>query len=70
MPTLNLNGKPVTVNLPADTSILWTLRDELGLTGSKFGCGMALCGAYTVHLDGVAIHSCIIPAPFGAQLKS
>jgi isoquinoline 1-oxidoreductase alpha subunit len=61
MPTLNVNGKSVTVDVPADTPILWTLRDELGLTGTKFGCGMALCGACTVHLDGVATRSCITP---------
>src|SRR3979490_1004887 len=59
MPTLNVNGKSVTVDVPADTPILWTLRDELGLTGTKFGCGMALCGACTVHLDGAATRSCI-----------
>jgi isoquinoline 1-oxidoreductase alpha subunit len=45
MPTLNVNGKSVTADVPADTPLLWTLRDELGLTGTKFGCGMALCGA-------------------------
>jgi isoquinoline 1-oxidoreductase alpha subunit len=59
MPTLNVNGKSVTVDVPGETPLLWTLRDELGLTGTKFGCGMALCGACTVHLDGVAIRSCI-----------
>jgi isoquinoline 1-oxidoreductase alpha subunit len=61
MPTLNVNGKPVTVDVPEDTPLLWTLRDELGLTGTKFGCGMALCGACTVHLDGAATRSCITP---------
>ena len=61
MPTLNVNGKTVTVDVPAETPLLWTLRDELGLTGTKFGCGMALCGACTVHLDGVATRSCITP---------
>jgi isoquinoline 1-oxidoreductase alpha subunit len=61
MPILNVNGKPVTVEVPADTPILWTLRDELGLTGTKFGCGRALCGACTVHLGGVATRSCITP---------
>jgi len=59
MPTLNVNGKPVTVDVAADTTILWTLRDELSLAGRKFGCGMELCGAYTVHLDGVTIRCCI-----------
>src|ERR1700674_3840965 len=61
MPTLNVNGKSVTVDVPGETPLLWTLRDEMGLTGTKFGCGMALCGACTVHLDGVAIRSCITP---------
>jgi isoquinoline 1-oxidoreductase alpha subunit len=61
MPTLNVNGKSVTVDVPGETPLLWTLRDELGLTGTKFGCGMALCGACTVHLDGVATRSCITP---------
>jgi isoquinoline 1-oxidoreductase subunit alpha len=61
MPTLNVNGKSVTVDVPPDTPLLWTLRDVLGLTGTKFGCGMALCGACTVHLDGAATRSCITP---------
>jgi isoquinoline 1-oxidoreductase alpha subunit len=61
MPTLYVNGKPVTVDVPEDTPLLWTLRDELGLTGTKFGCGMALCGACTVHLDGAATRSCVTP---------
>src|SRR5437899_8306714 len=61
MTRLNINGKAVTVDVPPDTPLLWTLRDELGLTGTKFGCGMALCGACTVHLDGAATRSCITP---------
>jgi len=61
MPTLKVNGKAVMVDVPPDTPILWTLRDVLGLTGTKFGCGMALCGACTVHLDGVATRSCVTP---------
>src|SRR5437867_1799801 len=56
---LDINGKRQTVDLPGETPLLWTLRDELGLTGTKFGCGMALCGACTVHVDGVATRSCI-----------
>ena len=53
-----LNGKPVTVNADPDMPLLWAVRDEIGLTGSKFGCGMALCGACTMHVDGDPIRSC------------
>ena len=53
-----LNGKAQTVDVPAQMPLLWVLRDTLGMTGTKFGCGMALCGACTVHLDGVATRSC------------
>ena len=59
--TLNINGKPVSVDVPDDTRLLWTLRDVLGMTGTKFGCGMALCGACTFHLDGVPTRACITP---------
>ncbi len=59
--TLNVNGKSLTVEVPEDTPLLWTLRDVLGMTGTKFGCGMALCGACTVHLDGAPTRSCITP---------
>ena len=61
MTTLNINGKATTVAAPDDTPLLWVLRDHVGLTGTKFGCGMALCGACTVHLDGQAIRSCVMP---------
>ena len=61
MINLDINGKTVSVDLPADTPLLWTLRDELGLTGTKFGCGMALCGACTVHLDGTPTRACVTP---------
>jgi isoquinoline 1-oxidoreductase alpha subunit len=61
MISLQINGKPQNVDLPGETPLLWTLRDELGLTGTKFGCGMALCGACTVHVDGQAVRSCITP---------
>ena len=57
--TLNVNGKSFTVDVPGDTALLWTLRDVLGMTGTKFGCGMALCGACTVQLDGSPVRSCI-----------
>ncbi|WP_424629475.1 (2Fe-2S)-binding protein [Bradyrhizobium sp. SYSU BS000235] len=57
--TININGIPHSVDVDADTPLLWVLRDVLGMTGTKFGCGAALCGACTVHLDGQAIRSCI-----------
>jgi aerobic-type carbon monoxide dehydrogenase small subunit (CoxS/CutS family) len=56
-----LNGKPATVDVNPDMPLLWVLRDALNLTGTKFGCGMALCGACTVHVEGLAIRSCITP---------
>ena len=61
---LSINGKIHNVDLPTDTPILWTLRDELGMTGTKFGCGKALCGACTVMLDGTPIRSCSTPISF------
>ena len=61
MATLQINGKSMKVDAPEDTPLLWVLRDHLGLTGSKFGCGMALCGACTVHVDGIAARSCSTP---------
>src|SRR6267154_2532503 len=57
--TLTINGKARSVDVDDDTPLLWVLRDVLGMTGTKFGCGMALCGACTVHIDGVASRSCI-----------
>ena len=59
--SFNLNGSTVSVQAEPDTPLLWVIRDEVGLTGTKFGCGEALCGACTVHLDGVAIRSCQTP---------
>ncbi len=61
MITLNINGKSRQIDLPADTPLLWALRDYLGLTGTKFGCGMALCGACTVHVDGEPVRACVTP---------
>ena len=58
---IKVNGAVRTVDVDGDTPLLWVLRDVLGMTGTKFGCGMALCGACTVHLDGVATRSCITP---------
>ncbi|HEY6942535.1 (2Fe-2S)-binding protein [Dokdonella sp.] len=61
MTSLRLNGTTVPVDAAPDTPLLWVLRDHLGMTGTKFGCGMALCGACTVHVDGQPIRSCITP---------
>ena len=62
MATLNVNGKVQDYQADADTPLLWVLREQLGLTGTKYGCGIALCGACTVHIDGVATRSCTVPA--------
>jgi isoquinoline 1-oxidoreductase alpha subunit len=59
--TINVNGAPRTVDVDADTPLLWVLRDVLGSSGTKFGCGIALCGACTVHVDGVPVRSCVTP---------
>ncbi len=56
--TLRINGTPHQVDLPGDVPLLWVLRDEIGLTGTKYGCGVAACGACTVHIDGEAVRSC------------
>jgi isoquinoline 1-oxidoreductase subunit alpha len=61
MITLHINGENRTVDAAADVPLLWALRDLLGLTGTKFGCGIAQCGACTVHLDGKAVRSCMLP---------
>jgi isoquinoline 1-oxidoreductase alpha subunit len=61
MTPLKINGKTVEVNAESDTPLLWVLRGELKLTGTKFGCGMALCGACTVHLDGEQVRACVLP---------
>jgi len=61
MTELTVNGAAVRVDAPPDTPLLWVLRDHLGLTGTKFGCGIAQCGACTVHVDGVATRACITP---------
>jgi isoquinoline 1-oxidoreductase alpha subunit len=61
MLTLSINGADFQVDVPEDMPLLWVLRDVLGLTGSKYGCGIAQCGACTVHLDGQAARSCVLP---------
>ncbi|MES1988233.1 MAG: (2Fe-2S)-binding protein [Pseudomonadota bacterium] len=69
MITLNINGKDVQLDAPEDMPILWALRDVVHLTGTKFGCGMAQCGACTVHLDGQAIRSCVTPVTVAVGKK-
>ena len=69
MVTLNVNGKTKTVDAEADTPLLWVLRENLSMTGTKFGCGMALCGACTVHLDGKPVRSCSTPVSAAAGKK-
>jgi isoquinoline 1-oxidoreductase alpha subunit len=64
-----VNGKPAVSEQPADTPLLWVVRDELGLTGTKFGCGMAQCGACTVHVNGVPTRSCVTPVSAVAGKK-
>ena len=66
---LSVNGKDTAVDVDPDMPLLWVLRDTLGLTGTKFGCGMALCGACTVHLDGQPIRSCVTPVSAVAARK-
>ncbi|CAN5494021.1 (2Fe-2S)-binding protein [soil metagenome] len=70
--TLDINGKAVTVKADPQTPLLWVLRDELGLTGTKFGCGLAQCGACTVHVNGDAVRSCVTPiaALSGAKIST
>jgi len=66
MPALTINGNTTTLDVPDDMPLLWVLRDVAGLTGTKFGCGQALCGACTVHLDGQPIRSCVTPVSAAA----
>jgi len=58
---LTVNGREVSADVPGDTPLLWVLREELGLTGTKYGCGIAQCGACTVHIDGMPVRSCSLP---------
>jgi isoquinoline 1-oxidoreductase alpha subunit len=66
---LNVNGRMRTVDVEPEMPLLWVLRDELGLRGTKYGCGMALCGACTVHVDGEAVRSCAMPVSTAAGRK-
>jgi len=61
MTSLNVNGRTHNVDMPPDTPLLWAIRDGIGLTGTKYGCGVAQCGACTVHIDGNAVRSCSVP---------
>jgi isoquinoline 1-oxidoreductase alpha subunit len=72
MTNLDLNGRPVSFRSPDDTPLLWAIRDEIGLTGTKFGCGIGMCGACTVHVEGRATRSCITPlaAVAGARITT
>ncbi|MDF3832011.1 (2Fe-2S)-binding protein [Cupriavidus basilensis] len=72
MTTLDINGKPLQVDVDPSTPLLWALRDNLGMTGTKFGCGMAACGACTVHINGQATRSCVTPisAAQGARITT
>lgn len=69
---LHVNGKRYTLEAPAEERLLWVLRDWLGLTGTKFGCGIGICGACTVHLNGAAVRSCLVPlaAVAGADIRT
>jgi isoquinoline 1-oxidoreductase alpha subunit len=69
MITLNVNGKPSNPDIPEDMPLLWALRDVLSMTGTKFGCGVGLCGACTIHIDGRPTRSCITPASAAAGKK-
>lgn len=66
---LNVNGERHTIDVDGDTPLLWVLRDHLGMTGTKFGCGIAQCGACTVHMNGNAVRSCQMPVKFVAESK-
>jgi isoquinoline 1-oxidoreductase subunit alpha len=72
MPTLTINGQSHNVDVEPDTPLLWALRDTVGLTGTKYGCGIAQCGACTVHVEGVAMRSCSVPvsAVAGKQIMT
>ena len=72
MMTLTINGKPHKIDLAADTPLLWALRDQLGLTGTKYGCGISACGACTIHIDNLPVRACVTPisAAVGKQITT
>ena len=72
MVRLTINGSSIDVNVDPNTPLLWAIREQVGLTGTKYGCGMALCGACTVHVDGKAVRSCMVPvsAAEGKQITT
>jgi isoquinoline 1-oxidoreductase alpha subunit len=72
MARLTINGKTTEVNVNPSTPLLWAIREQVGLTGTKYGCGIAMCGACTVHIDGKAVRSCIMPvaAAEGKQITT
>ena len=72
MTRLNVNGKTYDVDVGPDTPLLWAIRENIGLTGTKYGCGIAQCGACTIHIDGVAVRSCLTPvaAAIGKQITT
>ena len=72
MAALTINGKTMDVDVEPDTPLLWALREQVGLTGTKYGCGISQCGACTVHVDGVAMRSCSVPvsAAEGKQITA
>ena len=72
MARLTINGKALEVNVDPSTPLLWAIREQVGLTGTKYGCGVAQCGACTVHLDGAAVRSCVMPvaAAEGKQITT
>ena len=69
MARLTINGRSLEVNVNPNTPLLWALREQVGLTGTKYGCGVAQCGACTVHVDGVAVRSCVMPVAAVAGKK-
>lgn len=69
MATLNINGKQRNIDVEPEMPLLWVLRDELGMTGTKYGCGISVCGACTVHIDGQPVRSCVLPVSAAAGKK-